>query len=241
MRDVIVVGAGGGGPVVAAELAGRGLDVLLLEAGPRHGDPREEWTPFDNDANNPLTGFLRFGPAERARAAWYRETPQNSFLWQLAGVGGTTQHYFGNSPRAMPGVFDDYEGEDAAAYDTGHSFPFGYRELIPYYEWVEATLPVQTAAMGTKEDTFFRGCESVGLPVQTTKTTTRASFRPQENAILQPGGNAGRTTDPDLLVHPKASGCTFCGHCYQAAGSRSTRRATCSPGAPRTTATSRWR
>jgi choline dehydrogenase-like flavoprotein len=30
MRDVIVVGAGGGGAVVAKELAQRGLDVLLL-------------------------------------------------------------------------------------------------------------------------------------------------------------------------------------------------------------------
>ena len=34
MRDVIIIGAGGGGAVVAKELAQRGLDVLLLEAGP---------------------------------------------------------------------------------------------------------------------------------------------------------------------------------------------------------------
>src|ERR671919_1747694 len=86
MRDVIVVGAGGGGPVVAKELAARGLDVLLLEAGPRHPRPRDEWTHFENDANNPLTGFLRFGPSDRSRPAWFRETPQNSFLWQLSGV-----------------------------------------------------------------------------------------------------------------------------------------------------------
>ncbi|MEX2459005.1 MAG: FAD-dependent monooxygenase [Actinomycetota bacterium] len=32
--DVIVVGAGGGGPVVARELAERGIKVLMLEAGP---------------------------------------------------------------------------------------------------------------------------------------------------------------------------------------------------------------
>ena len=43
MRDVIVIGAGGGGPVVAKELAQRGLDVLLLEAGPRHANPEQEW------------------------------------------------------------------------------------------------------------------------------------------------------------------------------------------------------
>jgi choline dehydrogenase-like flavoprotein len=46
MRDAIVVGAGGGGAVVAKELAGRGLDVLVLEAGPRHADPDHEWTHF---------------------------------------------------------------------------------------------------------------------------------------------------------------------------------------------------
>ncbi|MCK2241301.1 MULTISPECIES: GMC family oxidoreductase N-terminal domain-containing protein [unclassified Crossiella] len=215
MRDVIVIGAGGGGPVVAAELAGRGLDVLLLEAGPRHAKPREEWTHFENDANNPLTGYLRFGPQARDKPAWFRETPQNSFLWQLSGVGGTTQHYYGNCPRAYPGVFAGYDGADAANYDVEHRFPFGYKDLVPYYEWVEATLPVQTAAMGLKEETFFRGCETMNIPVQKTKTTLGASYRPQENAILQPGGTAGRTTDASKLTFPMATGCTFCGYCFQ--------------------------
>jgi choline dehydrogenase-like flavoprotein len=214
-RDVIVVGAGGGGPVVAKELAARGLDVLLLEAGPRHADPRSAWTHFENDANNPLKGFFRFGPADRGKPAWFRETPQNSFLWQLSGVGGTTQHYYGNSPRAYPGVFADYTGPDAGAYDAAHRFPFAYADLMPYYAWVEATLPVQTAAMGTKEAVFFRGAETLGIPVQTAKTTTQDSYRPQENAILQPGGTAGRTGDPAHLHYPEATGCTFCGHCFQ--------------------------
>ncbi|WP_298327667.1 GMC family oxidoreductase N-terminal domain-containing protein [Haloactinopolyspora sp.] len=217
MRDVIVIGAGGGGPVVAKELAAQGLDVLMLEAGPRHADPASEWTHYENDANNPLTGFLRFGPSDRSAPAWYRETPQNSFVWQLSGVGGTTQHYFGNCPRAYPGVFSGYDGPDRDAYDTAHVFPFTYDELRPYYEWVETTLPVQTSAMGTKEQTFFRGCEGIGLPVQTTKTTTRDSFRPQENAILQPGGWAGKVSgrDDPRLRYPESTGCTFCGYCFQ--------------------------
>ncbi|HEX3474291.1 MAG TPA: GMC family oxidoreductase N-terminal domain-containing protein [Kofleriaceae bacterium] len=215
MRDVIVIGAGGGGPVVAKELAARGLSVLLLEAGARHADPRAEWTHFENDANNPLTGFLRFGPADRTKPAWFRELPQNSFLFQVAGVGGTTQHYFGNCPRAYPGVFAGYDGPDAAAYDTAHRFPLRYADLVPYYEWVEATLPVQTAAMGRKERTFFDGCEAIGLAVQTTKTTLGDSFRPQQNAILQPGGTAGLTRDVTQLAFPQATGCTLCGYCLQ--------------------------
>ena len=49
MRDVIVVGAGGGGAVIAKELAARGLDVLLLEAGPRFAHSEREWRHLDND------------------------------------------------------------------------------------------------------------------------------------------------------------------------------------------------
>ena len=214
-RDVIVIGAGGGGPVVAKELAARGLDVLLLEAGPRHADPDREWTHLENDANNPVSGFLRVGPQDRAQPPWLRELPQNSFTWQVAGVGGTTLHYFGNSPRAMPGVFRGYRGRDAGEYDRAHEFPFTYRSLIKYYEWVEATLPVQTAPVGAKEEAFLRGAEKSGLPLQRSKDTSRASYRPQENAILQPRGTAGKTSDQSKVAYPRAQGCTFCGHCYQ--------------------------
>ena len=93
MRDVIVIGAGGGGPVVAKELAARGLDVLLLEAGPHHENIEQDWSRYENDCNNPADGYFRWGPRDRARQPpWFRELPQNSFVWQLAGVGGTTQH-----------------------------------------------------------------------------------------------------------------------------------------------------
>lgn len=215
MRDVIVIGAGGGGPVVAKELAARGLDVLMLEAGARHADPENEWSRLEWDSISPISGYLRFGPSDRSKPGWQRDLPQPSYILQAAGLGGTTLHYAGNSPRAMPGVFRGYRGRDRSAYDANHPFPFTYRELVPYYEWVEHTLPVQTAAVGTKERAFLRGARRLGLPHQRSKDTTRAAYRPQENAILQPEGTAGRTSDPDRLRHPHARGCTFCGHCLQ--------------------------
>jgi choline dehydrogenase-like flavoprotein len=216
MRDAIVIGSGGGGPVVAKELAARGLDVLVLEGGPFYRNPESDWSRYENDCNSPADGYFRFGPSNRfEKPPWFREVAQYSYTLQLAGVGGTTQHYFGNNPRAMPGVFADYDGPDRDAYDVAHRFPFGYRELLPYYEWVEATLPVQTAAMGAKEAIFFRGCEGIGLPVNATKDILRDSFRPQQNAILQPGGTAGRTNDSSRLTFPQATGCTFCGYCFQ--------------------------
>jgi choline dehydrogenase-like flavoprotein len=215
MRDVIVVGAGGGGAVIAKELAGRGLDVLLLEAGPRFADPEHDWTHFESDAQNPSSGYFRFGPADRTQPPWVREIAQSTLLVQLSGVGGSTNHYQGNSPRAAPGAFVGYEGADRDRYDVAHLFPFKYRDLVPYYEWVEATLPVETAPMGLREHYFFDGAQRLGLPLETTKDITRAAFRPQQNAILEPRGTAGRTGDPRKLHFPEAQGCTFCGHCSQ--------------------------
>jgi choline dehydrogenase-like flavoprotein len=215
MHDVIVVGAGGGGPVVAKELAARGLDVLLLEAGARNAAPEHDWTHFEIDQSNTISGVFRFGPADRTRPPWTRELAQNSLVGQVAGVGGTTQQYYANSPRAMPGVFAGYAGADAAAYDRAHEFPFGYGDLVPYYEWVEETLPVQTAAMGTKEEIFLAAAGKLGLAVQRSKTTSQDSYRPQENAILQPSGVSGKTSEPRKLVFPQAKGCTFCGYCVQ--------------------------
>jgi len=210
MRDVIIIGAGGGGAVVAKELAQRGLDVLVLEAGPHHQNAEQEWSHYESVSQS----IMRWGPPDPSKAPWRREFVQSS-TFQAAGVGGTTLQYFANSPRAMPGAFAGYNGADANAYDVNYLFPFSYEELIPYYRWVEATLPVQTAALGTKEEVFIRGAEAIGLPYQSRKDVCGDGFRPQENAILQPGGFAGRTEDPNLLKFPLAQGCTYCGHCFQ--------------------------
>src|SRR5439155_6610391 len=123
MRDVIVAGAGGGGAVIAKELAAQGLDVLLLEAGPRFGNLERDWSHFESDANGLFGGYFRFGPADLSRPAWLRELPQSSLFLQLSGVGGTTNHYQGNSPRAMPGAFAAYEGDDGQLMTQRICFP----------------------------------------------------------------------------------------------------------------------
>ena len=48
--------------------------------------------------------------------------------------------------------------------------------------------------------------------MQTGKDIVRAAHRPQENAILQPHGIAGRAHNPR---YPQAQGCTFCGFCLE--------------------------
>ena len=211
MRDVIVIGSGGGGAVVAKELAAQGLDVLVLEAGGHPQDTEKEWTHYETAAQ----ARLRWGPSNPMQPAWQRENFAGGTLLQSSGVGGTTNLYFGNSPRAMPGAFAGYDGADKDMYDTGYLFPFSYNELRPYYHWVEKTLPVQTAAMGTKEEIFLSGAEAMGLTHMKTKDIHCDSYRPQENAILQPGGFAGLSDNEYLTSFPLAKGCTYCGHCMQ--------------------------
>ena len=100
MTDVIVIGAGGGGPVVAKELAARGLDVLVLEAGPRFADPENEWTHFEDDINNPITSPIN-----------------SSFVLILVSVCSWSSPT-NNSPFRK------------AAFNTGRSLLFSLRKLL---------------------------------------------------------------------------------------------------------------
>src|SRR5699024_12567644 len=107
-RDVIVIGAGGGGSVVGKELGELGIRVLVLEAGPWYGnkkwpepndsrgeakessDPRDldgslyrrQLTRLENDMNDLVSGKFRWGSADRRRTTWHRNIPDRAILWQ---------------------------------------------------------------------------------------------------------------------------------------------------------------
>ena len=139
MRDVIVIGAGGGGPVVAKELAARGLDVLLLEAGPRHADPEQRVDPLRERRQQPADGLLplRSRPTAASRPGCGRRRRTRSCgscRASAAPRSTTTATRRGHTPACSPAT----TAPDAGAYDTAHLFPFTYDELVPYYEWVEA-------------------------------------------------------------------------------------------------------
>lgn len=222
--DVIVIGSGGGGAVVAKELGELGLKVLVLEAGPWYGNkkwpkPNEhrgaEWSSspedlditlfkqhynqFENNMNDVVSGRFRFGPADRRRAPWHRIERQTGDIWQLSGVGGTTQHYWANSPRAFPSAIDNV-------------WPISYRELMPYYEKAEATLPVQFAAITAKEELFFYGAKKAGWSFIPTLNVESPGYRQHPNAILPPNEHL---MDPNYSLEQldHMEGCTLRGHC----------------------------
>ncbi|HEX9775745.1 MAG TPA: GMC family oxidoreductase [Actinomycetota bacterium] len=192
--DVIVIGAGGTGAVVAKELAETGLYVLVLEAGRWH-DPGRDFTGLEWDMLNPFDGLLRWGPSDRSKRAWPRVRDGIGLLFQTAGVGGNTLHFGGNCPRAYPASVDD-------------AWPIRYGELVPYYRRVEATLPVGTAELvARKEELFIRGCEAIGFEHAHGPDVRSGGWRMQPNAIA----SVARAADP--IAFPAARGCTQCGEC----------------------------
>ncbi|WP_096437250.1 GMC family oxidoreductase N-terminal domain-containing protein [Alteribacter populi] len=224
--DVIIIGAGGGGPVVAKELGELGLQVLVLDAGPWYGNKkwpkpnesrgekasdsaddldvtlyRDQLTRLENDMNDTVTGKFRWGAADRRRAPWFRNIPDQALLWQNAGIGGTTLHYYGNCPRPYPDSINN-------------KWPISYETLIPYFEKVEATLPVEFAPITAKEELFYYGAEKAGFSLHATLDVTSPGYRPQPNAILPPNEHL---MDPSYSLEELShmEGCTLSGHCEQ--------------------------
>ncbi|MCM3670503.1 GMC family oxidoreductase N-terminal domain-containing protein [Mesobacillus maritimus] len=225
--DVIVIGSGGGGAVIAKELGELGIRVLVLEAGPWYGNKkwpepnknrgeakvssnavdldgslyRQQLTRLENDMNDFVTGKFRWGSADRRRTPWFRNLPDRAVLWQTAGVGGSTLHYYANSLRAFPQAINI-------------EWPINYKELIPYYEKVEQTLPVEFAPTTSKEALFYYGAEKAGFTLNKTLDVTRVGYRPQPNAILPPNEHL---MDPNYSLEELShmEGCTLSGHCGQ--------------------------
>ncbi|EMA52517.1 MULTISPECIES: GMC oxidoreductase [Halococcus] len=199
--DVVIVGAGADGPATAWKLAhDHGIDVLLLEGGPWHGNEQwpkphadsggtistdpddldgklldEQFTHREADANDPTYGYLRVGPADHSRAPWFRNLHQNAFIWQVGAVGGTSLHYFSNHPRGYPTAFNDQP-----------HWPIDYEELVPYYQLNEELTSTQQAPMTAKEEVFIEGADAL-YPLIESKNVTETGWRPQANAVEVPG------------------------------------------------------
>lgn len=132
--DVVIIGSGAGGGVIAKELGEAGLETVVLEAGKRY-DPFRDYatdkTDFEVRARNV------FAPKDKRRDLYTSGGEKNFFYNRVKGVGGATLHYQAISPRLHESDFQ-VRSEDGVADD----WPIGYADLEPYYTRVEYELGV---------------------------------------------------------------------------------------------------
>lgn len=133
--DVIVIGCGAGGGVIAKELVESGLSVTVLESGKRYR-PFSDYRTHKQDFET--TAEKVFEPDDSRRDRYTSENPEwLGHYGRVKGVGGTTLRYQAVSLRFHESDFR-VRSEDGVADD----WPITYNELEPYYTKVEYELGV---------------------------------------------------------------------------------------------------
>lgn len=126
--DLVIVGCGAGGSVLAQRLARQGWRIVVLDRGP-FWDPDQDWVSDEEGSHHLYWTDKRIiggdDPVEMGK--------NNSGH----GVGGSMVHYAGYTPRFHPSDFET-RSRDGVGYD----WPISYWDLKPHYERVERELPV---------------------------------------------------------------------------------------------------
>ena len=126
--DLVVVGAGAGGSVLAQRLARAGWRVVILEAGP-FWHPDEDWVSDE-------AGSHQLYWTQKRIIGGSDPIPMGSNN-SGRGVGGSMVHYAGYCPRFHPSDF-----HTRSVDGVGADWPITYEDLRPHYEQVERELPV---------------------------------------------------------------------------------------------------
>jgi choline dehydrogenase-like flavoprotein len=150
--DALVVGSGAAGSFAAKELTQRGLEVLLLEAGPNidEDDFKVPDVPQQKGINlkSRALAVLR-GQHIQARLGYFGEqfkhlfvndrenpyttSPGDFYLWIRGRQLGGRLHLYGRVLLRM----SDYDFKGASRDGSGEDWPISYADIAPYYDRVE--------------------------------------------------------------------------------------------------------
>ena len=233
--DMVVVGLGAAGGVLASELAQAGLRVIALDKGPRYSDEdvelkhdelryfvRQEisphmgddpitWRPHADGTAQVLpwsTGPLALGPL---------------FVPPSIGVGGGTIHWaawawrFREAELRLRSTLVERLGEAAVSDTAIVDWPIGYDDLEPYYDRAEYEIGVSGKA-GNLNGKIHEG----GNPFEPPRTREYPMPPLRMTAADQPFCDAARRLGLHPFPAPAAinsveyqgrSACVYCGFC----------------------------
>ena len=140
--DVIIVGSGIAGAFLAAELAGSGVKVAILEAGDavdRSTAVQTYWAAAIKVPECPYPPTLQaMHPISNDLHSWYEQAGPDLFAsTYLKVVGGTTWHWLGTCLRLVPNDF-----RMKTLYGQAVDWPISYGELEPFYARAEREIGV---------------------------------------------------------------------------------------------------
>ncbi|HEX4776108.1 MAG TPA: GMC family oxidoreductase [Acidimicrobiia bacterium] len=182
--DVVVVGSGAGGGVVAGELADRGRKVLLLEAGPHR--TAADFTRWEAKANHDFWWPVRFAPIDGGAGGVVA-------LLGARCVGGTTTV---NTKVALRAADHDFaKWHEAGGLLGVHGAPFGAADLAPHYERVERRLGVRVRSDWRKSVyTVEPGFRALGSRLEPVHAYTDANCMSCGSCLQGCPTNAGKST-----------------------------------------------
>lgn len=194
--EVVVVGSGAGGGIIAGELADRGHAVLLVEAGPHK--TAADFMRWEARATHELWWPVAF--AEPAEA---QEPPVPLFRGRC--VGGTTSI---NTKVALRPDPQDYEKWHAAGGLRGErGEPFGAADLVPYLERVERRLGVRERSdWQTCVNTVVPGFNALEADLEPVMSYTDANCMRCGSCLQGCPTNAGKSTLNVYIQPPWAEG-----------------------------------
>lgn len=167
VADVVIVGAGTAGSIMAYELAKSGLQVVCIEAGPF-------WNPQSDFASDELT-MTRLGWQD-TRLVDGQNPLAMGHNNSGRGVGGGSTHWTGVCLR-----FHESDFATKTRDGVGEDWPISYQDLEPYYRYIEQQIGVSGPhrfpwgpfrgpypmpmrdPISANSEVFRIGCEKLGI------------------------------------------------------------------------------
>jgi gluconate 2-dehydrogenase alpha chain len=237
-RDVVIIGMGWTGAIMAKEMLDAGLSVVGLERGPyRHEIPDFQGATSRDELKYHSRYALMMKPSEQTltfrnsadqTALPYRRL--GSFL-PGKGLGGAGVHWNGQTYRFLPYDFAirsatiERYGEDIIDEElTIQDWPVSYEELEPHYDHFEKVCGISGKAGNLRGEIVpggnpFEGPRSDEYPTPPMKQAysgglfERGARAVGAHPFRVPSANLSQAyTNPyGCTIHP----CTYCGYCQR--------------------------
>jgi choline dehydrogenase-like flavoprotein len=189
--DVVVVGSGAGGGVVAGELSQAGRSVLLLETGPHR--TAADFTRWESHASADIWWPMRF-----AMPASDMTQPPVPIISGRC-VGGTTTINTKVALRATQHEFDKWQ--------AFAGLELGPQDMAPFYERVEQQLGIRERADWTPSlHMIAKGFEAIGADLEPVHSYTDENCMKCGSCLQGCPTNAGKSTQNTYISVPWARG-----------------------------------